>query len=146
MTTADFIKKTYNTKNDKWGVHGYDRHCSSVFTDRDGNVYSYGYHYPLAFNINGLDFVNTNGYSSTTNRHIMWAKQAIGYDKYIGVKLRGARLPLTLDDILSKLGAELVEIKAKMDAKKRKDTQVYKWLQYDFDQVKSYYDRVRKAN
>lgn len=66
MTTADFIAKTFNTTNDKWGRYGYERRCSSVFTDRDGNVYSYGYHYPLLFTIGGLTFINTTGYSSTT--------------------------------------------------------------------------------
>lgn len=139
MTTAQFIARTYNTSASK------ERQCSSVFTDRDGNVYSYGYHYPLAFNIAGLDFVNTTGYSTTTQRHIAWAQAAIGYGNYINVELNGARLPLTLDDIEAKLGAKVVELKAEMDSKKRKDTQVYKHLEYQFERTLADYNRVKEV-
>ena len=86
MTTAEFIKKTYNTTNDKWGKHGYDRWCSSVKTDKHGTVYSYGSHYPLAFHVAGLDFINEQGYSNTTSKHIGWARAALNYN-YVGVKL-----------------------------------------------------------
>ncbi len=143
MTTAEFIEKTYNTTNERWGRHGYERWCSSVLTDKDGNVYSYGYHYPLLFNIEGLDFLNVTGYSNTTARHIHWARYAT--HNPIEVELRGARLPLTLDDIEAKLGARVVELKQQMDAKKRKDTQVYASLQYEFDKVLSNYNRVRET-
>lgn len=36
-------------------------------------LYSYGYHYPLLFEVNGLRFVNTRGYSNTTSKHIAMA-------------------------------------------------------------------------
>ena len=145
MTTAQFIAKTFNTRNDKWGRYGYERRCSSVFTDRDGNVYSYGYHYPLLFTIEGLTFINTTGYSSTTIRHIAWAKRAVGYS-YIGVELNGARLPITLDDIEAKLGAKVVELHSEMQAKKRKDTQVYKYLEQEYEQTLADYNRVKERN
>lgn len=138
MTTRDFIARTYNTTATR------DRQCSSVFTDYDGNVYSYGYHYPLLFNIGGLDFINVQGYSSTTARHIHWARQAEPYA--IEVELRGARLPLTLDDIEAKLGARVVELKQQLDSKKRKNTQVYASLEHEFNKVLANYHTVKEAN
>ena len=45
----------------------------NLFYD-SGTLYSYGYHYPLAFIVNGIVFVNTTGYSTTTARHISLAR------------------------------------------------------------------------
>jgi hypothetical protein len=121
MTTQEFIAKTYGTTNDKWGRYGYERWCSSVKTDRDGN-----------------------GYSNTTSKHINWARQA--RPNAIEVELRGAPLPLTLDDIEAKLGAKVVDLQTQMDAKKRKDTQVYKSLAYEFNKTLMDYNNVKEAN
>lgn len=136
MTTLEFIEKTFGAQSERI------KECSSVFTDRDGNVYSYGYHYPLLFKVGGLVFVNTTGYSSTTNRHIYWAKQAVGYE-CVSVELNGDRLPgLTLERIRELLGAQVVEAKAKMDAKKRKNTQVYAFLENQYQKVLADYNKV----
>lgn len=152
MTTAEFIKKTYNTKNEKWGKHGYDRWCSSVKTDKHGTVYSYGSHYPLAFHVAGLDFVNDAGYSSSTSKHILWAKQAIGYSNHISVKLWREEARVIADEyateqqkleaIKTALRRELLDIKQQMQAKKRKNTQVYAHLEYQLEQVQGYWNRV----
>lgn len=144
MTTAQFIAKTFNTTNDKYGRYGYDRACSSVSTDRNGNVYSYGYHYPLAFRVEGLNFINTTGYSSTTAKHIAWARQAV--PDYIEVELKGDRLPLTLDAIEARLGAKVVELHSEMQTKKRTDTQVYKHLEWSYDLALASYHRVKEYN
>ena len=138
MTTADFIKNTYGVPSTR------DRHCSSVFTDRNGNVYSYGYHYPLAFKIDGLNFINVAGYSSTTAKHIAWAKWAIGYYNYIPVKLQGERLQygLTLDKIKVLLEAELSEIHLQMYSKTRHDTAVYRHLMEQEDRVMTDINKV----
>jgi len=138
MTTAEFIKKTYNTTSTR------ERFCSSVFTDYEGNVYSYGYHYPLLFKVEGLDILNVTGYSNTTAKHINWARQAVSNP--VEVELRGARLPLTLDDIEAKLGAKVVELHSQMQAKKRKDTQVYKHLEQEYEQTLADYNRVKEHN
>lgn len=135
MTTAQFIARTYDTEATR------ERFCSSVFTDYEGNVYSYGYHYPLLFKVEGLDILNVNGYSNTTAKHINWARQAVSNP--IEVELRGARLPLTLKDIQVKLGSQLVELKDQMDSKKRKDTQVYKQLEWRYARVAENYNRVQ---
>ena len=141
MTTAEFIYKTYGTTNSRWGRHGYERWCSSVLTDKDGNAYSYGYHYPLLFKVEGLDILNVTGYSNTTAKHISWAWRAVSNP--VEVELRGARLPLTLKDIQVKLGSQLADLKHQMDSKKRKDTQVYKQLEWQYARVAANYNRVQ---
>lgn len=146
MTTQDFISKTYDTTATR------ERHCSSVFTDYNGTVYSYGYHYPLAFNVNGLDFVNTAGYSSTTAKHIAWAKHSLGYDNYIGVKLNRAEAPViasslsTQDEkiaaIKTALEREILQLKERADSKKRKNTAVYYSIERELHQARVNYMRV----
>lgn len=123
MTTRDFIKQTYNTTADR------ERRCSSVFTDYDGNVYSYGYHYPLVFNVDGINVVNTRGYSNTTAKHISWAWSAIDYDG-VGVELPHGVRPseVTREKLYYWLSKERQSVVDEMNSKKRKDTQVYQSL------------------
>ncbi len=143
MTTADFIEKTYNTTSTR------ERRCSSVFTDHEGTVYSYGYHYPLAFHVKGLDFINTRGYSNTTAKHIVWAWRAVGYDA-IRVKLdrndvnsmRYATENEKLSTILEALKREEARLKDEMSKKTRKETQVYGYLQDQEDKVATSINRV----
>lgn len=153
MTTADFIAKTYNTTNDKYGRYGYERRLSSVMTDKTGIVYSYGYHYPLAFNINGVDFINTSGYSSTTNKHISWAWRAIGYHAH-GVKLwredaqviaSSASDDIKIQAIIRALKRERDSLMEEMQSKKRKDTMVYASLETQLDKVMTAYHAARAA-
>lgn len=134
MTTQEFISKTYNVPATR------ERKCSSVFTDYEGVVYSYGYHYPLAFHLKGLDFVNVRGYSSTTSKHIAWAKRALDY-QYVGVELnsddtfrltRGyATEEQKLHTIRKTLERQLTSVQETMRSKTRKDTSVYKQLETD---------------
>jgi len=67
MTTLEFMRKHK-------GTSGKTRYCSSVMLGIDGVFYSYGYHYPLLFEVGGLWFVNDRGYSSSTSKHIGWAR------------------------------------------------------------------------
>lgn len=148
MTTQDFITKTYNTASDN------DRQCSSVFTDRKGTVYSYGYHYPLAFNVAGLDFVNDSGYSSTTSKHICWAWRAVPSGA-IGVPLwrpEAQVISSSYDSDHGKLQAILTALKRKRDtlaterdSKKRTDTWVYSSLQHQIDILNTSINTVREA-
>jgi len=68
---------------------------------------------------------------------------AVGNDRLICVELDGARLPLTIDAIHTMLGAKVVELKALMDSKKRKDTQVYRMLSMDYERVLTDYNKVK---
>lgn len=154
MTTAEFIKKTYNTTNDKWTKEGYDRRCSSVLTSRIGVVFSYGYHYPLAFHVAGLDFINEAGYSNTTSKHIGWARAALNYN-YVGVKLNREEAVVIgneyitddnkLEAIKRALERELKNITDTILTKKRKDTQVYKNLEYEQARVMHELSKVNEA-
>lgn len=147
MTTAQFIEKTYNVRASK------ERRCSSVFTDYQGTVYSYGYHYPLAFNVAGIDFINERGYSTTTSKHISWARQALDYD-YVPVELDRADAQVIastyaiedqkLDVIRASLHRQRDGIIKEMEAKKRKDTQVYAMLERDLLRVESSIKKVGK--
>lgn len=148
MTTAQFIKRTYNTKSNKI------RKCSSVFTDTNGVVYSYGYHYPLAFNIAGLDFVNNAGYSSSTGRHIAWARQALQYTN-IDVKLSDGAISFLRDNsqqdsnklltIVSCLETERDAIELQMAGKSRKNTSVYAWLERQYNELNNSINQVKQV-
>ncbi len=65
MTNSEYIQANAYKPNTKHG---------NLFTDGNGIMYSYGHHYPLLFEVNGLKFVNVMGYSSTTARHISHAR------------------------------------------------------------------------
>ena len=68
MKIQQFIKNNlYNSDNKT-------RQCSGVFTDGNGNFWSYGYHYPLIKRIDGNFYINDQGYSISTKRYICWAK------------------------------------------------------------------------
>lgn len=146
MTTRDFIAKTYDTPATK------ERFCSSVYTGYDGTVYSYGRHYPLAFHLRGLDFVNNRGYSNTTAKHINWAQSAIGYGNYINVKLWrkdidefnafGATEDDKLKVVLTALEREIHELKDLADSKKRKNTAVYYSIERDLHNARVNYMQV----
>jgi len=139
MNNTTFIEKAFYG-NTKKVSHG------NLFKDSENNIYSYGYHYPLLFTASDnqhFAFVNTTGYSNSTSKHIGKAKMAVGNDRLICVELDGARLPLTIDAIHTMLGAKVVELKALMDSKKRKDTQVYRMLSMDYERVLTDYNKVK---
>lgn len=128
MTSKDFISNNFGIRSDR------ERQCSSVFADHDGNIYSYGYHYPLLFEVNGLKFVNTRGYSNTTSRHIHWAKQA--ERGAIEVELNSNdRLPLTLGTVSERLHGMYGALRGEMASTKRKDTAKYADMQRRLDAI-----------
>lgn len=136
MTTREFINKAWNGETRK-------RECSSVFIDGDA-IYSYGYHYPLLFKVGGKTVRNVTGYSNTTARHIHWSRDVEAIDIHAGYrfKLRG-----TDDEIMADLVEGqthyINELKNQMQAKKRKDTQVYKWLEYNLNKACDNLARLR---
>lgn len=132
MTTKQFISKVLSGTTTK-------QQCSSVFRDGD-TLYSYGYHYPLVTIIDGNAYVNDRGYSVTTSKHIGWAFSAaaevVGWGNVYHAPLnRGGSL--TKDGITRGAQVELVELTAQMAAKKRKDTQVYRWLETQAERMQA---------
>lgn len=128
MTTREFITKAWNGQTRK-------RECSSVFIDGQA-IYSYGYHYPLLFKVNGKTVRNVTGYSNTTARHIQWSRDVEAIDIHAGYrfKLRGNDDEI-MQDLIEGQMHYINALKDQMQAKKRKDTQVYKWLKFDHDRA-----------
>ena len=136
MTTQQFLTKNIG----KVRSDGASKSFASVMVDHNGIAYSYGYHYPLAAIIDGIGFVNNSGYSNTTAKHINWARSALHnqVNNVYSVKLRSGRYygtgdKFTAADMYEATKSEITRITAVMNGKKRKDTQVYSWLQYDLD-------------
>lgn len=137
MTTKEFITNNF-------GVTGKEKTCSSVYKDGDGNIFSYGPHYPLLFKVDGVTVRNVRGYSPTTQRHIAWSRGVDAVDIEAPAYFR-------LNSDHEAMKAQLIEsqrdyiqgLKDEMDGKKRKDTQVYKWLKFDHDRACDNLARLR---
>lgn len=52
-----------------------EKRSGNIYRDQAGNIFSYGSHYPLLFKVNSKWYVNEQGYSNTTARHISLARQ-----------------------------------------------------------------------
>lgn len=129
MTTREFITKAFNGETKK-------RECSSVFADGNNDIYSYGYHYPLLFRVGGKTVRNVRGYSNTTARHIMWSRdvEAIDIHTLHGFRLTGDDASI-IAELIKGQKEYIASIERQMAAKKRKNTQVYEWLQFDLDRA-----------
>lgn len=160
MTTREFINKQFGIESEK------DRQCSSVFADSKGNIYSYGRHYPLLFKVGNKVFRNVTGYSNSTAKHINWAgdHNAIdvcldGCNMYtwnnpenagkVPSLLRLSRYGETgefdkqlMQAVINDLRAEILDIKSRMQAKKRHDTQVYKALEREMEYAQKNFERA----
>jgi hypothetical protein len=111
--------------------------------DTNGNFYSYGYHYPLLFKVDGVVFRNVRGYSSTTARHIHWTRDIEAIDVELS---RDDRLNyLNLNTLNSRLHEQRDGIVKQMVAKKRKNTQVYKGLFRELLRVDQNLNRLQEA-
>lgn len=138
MTSLEFIEKEYCNDNGK------SRYFASIYKDGNGNIYSYGTHYPLLFRVSGLNIVNTAGYSMTTAKHIGWAHRAANYDT-ISVELTrddsytiSASYSTEADKrrvIMAALDRMSNAVEAEMAAKKRKDTAIYAHLQARYERI-----------
>lgn len=138
MTTQEFINKNFGVSAKK------ERKCSSVFADYNGNMYSYGFHYPLLFELGGKVYRNTRGYSNTTAKHIGWCYSIDSIDveldrqavSAVGDAIRyDNEVEFAVNEVKRCLKETIKEREKAMDAKKRKDTQVYKWLEHDYDRA-----------
>ena len=127
MKSKDLLKEAFKPRTKEKSV-------ASLFIDTDGTTYSYGLHYPLLFEVNGLKFRNTQGYSSTTGKHISYAGIYADYD----VKLTGSkRGKPTADYVLECLKKEHEQLLAEEQNTKRKNTQKYEYLISDIGKVQS---------
>lgn len=134
MTTRQFIQHEFGNADGK------EKTCSSVLKDSVCNIYSYGYHYPLLFRINGTTFCNTRGYSSTTRKHISWCAgiDAIDVELNYSEKLSSITLKTIEQRLLAMLNAKSKE----MTAKKRTNTRIYRTLRQQWKQINADLDCV----
>lgn len=144
MTTLDWMTKQYSKPGDV-------KYFGSIMRDNRGNLYSYGSHYPLLFKAGDLNIVNTASYSVSTTRHSSWAMSVVGYSNYVGIDLpRDFRLYTWQSDdkLLKELHVALIQQRqakqAEMDAKKRKDTNVYRWLEYGMSKIELALQKVEQ--
>lgn len=84
-----------------------ERTVSSVYFDGD-TIYSYGYHYPLLFKIGGKWILNDTGYSSTTAKHISWARYYADGVVKLDNQSRGKP---TAEKVRECINSEIIEIK-----------------------------------
>lgn len=68
MRSEDFIGQCVRGEQQR------SKTVASIYWDGE-TVYSYGKHYPLLINISGNWILNDRGYSSTTGKHISWARE-----------------------------------------------------------------------
>jgi len=104
------------------------KQVASILIERDGTVYSYGYHYPLLFIVNGLKFRNTAGYSATTGKHISWCGGLSDYNVELdGVQYGTSKERMQYDNVLESLNKTLDRQVQEEKETKRKGTQKNTW-------------------
>ena len=140
MTSRDFIHKYFGVDDGK------QRTCGNIIKDERGNIYSYGWHYPLLFKINGLVFRNVRGYSNSTAKHIAWAYRDDAID--VSVNLYGYYSGpiaggILLRNITEWLSQEIQSISNVMATKKRHNTRIYKSLMDKLQTLKRDIEIVR---
>lgn len=148
MTSREFIAKQFGNADGK------SKSLSSIYKDGNGQIYSYGHHYPLLFKIGELTFRNCSGYSSTTGKHIGWAggvepltidvwlsgcnqytwnnpENGQKVPKLLSLQLYGSTPELEqalMTAVFADLEAELVDINKRIATKKRTNTAIYRSL------------------
>ena len=146
MNNKTFIDKAF------WGNTRKEHNNWSLKVDSHQNVYSYGIHYPLLFRVGDKVLLNDIGYSNSTSKHINLASEV--EPDAIRVKLYPERegygsgythigrmlwynedASAISDEIIGGLQHHLSDLVDKLEAKKRKDTQVYASLEWEFNRI-----------
>lgn len=153
MTTQEYISRNFGLPSNQ------HKYFASIAKDINGNIYSYGNHYPLLFKVGNKVFRNTAGYSNSTAKHINWA----GGHGAIDVELQGCnqytwnnqensnKVPYLLNlakygmskklerallkAVLNSLEAQKQQLEEDMASKKRKDTRIYAVMQEQLNRV-----------
>lgn len=163
MTSREFIQRQFGNADGK------EKSLSSIWKDGDGNIYSYGRHYPLLFTVDGISFRNCTGYSNSTAKHISWAGGFGATDIWVsgcnqyswGNSENGAKIPHLLylahygmtpeikkalkKAVLSDLESERADIQERIDSKKRTDTKVFEALTAEYKDCVMRLNHVQNA-
>jgi len=108
-----------------------DTRHGNLFTDGNGTMYSYGFHYPLLFEVNGLKFINTAGYSNTTAKHISHARSLAQHEVHIPYNNSDIS-PLAIQKALANERAYILD---EIEAIKRKNTKKEARLQQRVNEI-----------
>ena len=103
----------------------------NLYTDSNGTMYSYGYHYPLLFKVNGLSFVNVRGYSNTTAKHISYARPLAQFE----VKFYDNGNNITPEIVKEALNREKEYLNEQIANIKRKNTKKEARLQQRVEEI-----------
>ena len=108
-----------------------DTRHGNLFTDGNGTMYSYGFHYPLLFEVNGLKFINAMGYSNTTAKHISHARSLAQHEVHIPYNNSDIS-PLAIQKALANERAYILD---EIEAIKRKNTKKEARLQQRVNEI-----------
>ena len=75
MKNSTFVSQCAN------GFYTGEKHNGNIFFD-GRHIYSYGHHYPLLVKIADKWIVNQSGYSSSTAKHISYARQYANFTMF----------------------------------------------------------------
>ena len=100
----------------------------SLFTayshsNKQWELFSYGYHFPLAWKLNGVQFVDRRSYSNSTSKHQRYIMHALGYINFISLDIPNIKDIFNRPNALKAgLVAEIEGLQLTHDALKRKGT------------------------
>lgn len=134
MDSQTFITKQKERIENSETLKKGEKRLASLMAD-DNIIYSYGYHYPLLFQVTTPEgkkiwVCNNSGYSNTTAKHISLAS----WQADICVEVSN----MDYDSIKKSVENKIQRIISQIDSKKRTDTNVYRYLVNDL-QTQVYY-------
>lgn len=143
MNTKKFIEKHAQRIKDGGKLvcrNGSYSSCAGLVAYQDC-IYSYGLHYPLLWQIvtpkgEKLMVCNRTGYSNTTSKHI---GKCAGHAN-IYVCLHGTYI--NHENVVYHLLREISKIQKEMQAKTRKNTNLYAHLSFKLQQALNYLQRI----
>jgi len=132
MKSSQFIEKIAHKMRNNEPVSGM---CSSVVA-ADGQLYSYGRHYPLLYPVKTrggktLLCLNASGYSMTTSKHIGWAA------RHADIVVHGNPTQDT-EGTIAQLESELVQKNSEIARITRKNTIKERLLTQDVERITAY--------
>lgn len=143
MKTQDFIQQQKQRIERGETLKNSVRHSASVMATND-RIYSYGYHYPLLFQITTPSgkrvwVCNNGGYSATTGKHISYS----GYLADVRAPIGGTDgRTIERENVIIAIETRINSLEKQLSEKKRKDTQVYRHLASELQKYSDYLDIV----
>ena len=137
MRSEDFIGRCVRGEQIK------ERCVASIYFDGE-TIYSYGRHYPLLIKIGSSWILNDRGYSSTTGKHINWAR---GYnDGVVSIPNDGVvRGKPSIDQIRKYILEEMEEITKELKTLRKNAFRKKERLESRFNDLDKTFDLIKTA-